>query len=127
MLEYLTTGWDRQGKVRAASAAPIDVAPATGKADRTTIDVTAKLYIGGKQARPDGGQSYTVYGKAGAAIGEAMRRRHSTPIFEAGWWGSRRPSDRGKRQALSREPAWSGIRSCRRRGTCVPLLAWRLR
>jgi len=33
--------------------------------------VTAKLYIGGKQVRPDGGQSYTVYGKSGHAIGQA--------------------------------------------------------
>lgn len=71
MLEYLTTGWDKQGKARAVSNAPVDVAPAMGKADRATIDVTAKLYIGGKQARPDGGQSYTVYGKGGTAIGQA--------------------------------------------------------
>ncbi len=34
------------------------------------IDRTAKLYIGGKQARPDGGYSRVVYGPKGAALGE---------------------------------------------------------
>jgi aldehyde dehydrogenase (NAD+) len=35
------------------------------------IDRTAKLYIGGKQARPDGGYSYPVHGAGGALLGEA--------------------------------------------------------
>jgi len=35
------------------------------------FDRTAKLYVGGKQARPDGGYSYTVYGANGAAVGQA--------------------------------------------------------
>lgn len=34
------------------------------------IDRTAKLYIGGKQARPDGGYSRMVYGPKGDAVGE---------------------------------------------------------
>ncbi|EPX80652.1 aldehyde dehydrogenase family protein [Litoreibacter arenae] len=34
------------------------------------IDRTAKLYIGGKQARPDGGYSRVVYGPKGNALGE---------------------------------------------------------
>jgi len=34
------------------------------------IDRTAKMYIGGKQARPDGGNSYTVRGAAGS-VGQA--------------------------------------------------------
>jgi aldehyde dehydrogenase (NAD+) len=33
------------------------------------IDRTAKLYIGGKQARPDGGYSTPVWGKSGALLG----------------------------------------------------------
>ena len=32
---------------------------------------TDKLYIGGKQARPDAGYSYSVYGAKGKAIGQA--------------------------------------------------------
>ena len=36
-----------------------------------TIDRTAKLYIGGKQARPDSGYSYTVAGSGGGPVGQA--------------------------------------------------------
>ncbi|MDE1156224.1 MAG: aldehyde dehydrogenase family protein [Acidobacteriaceae bacterium] len=35
------------------------------------IDRTVKLYIGGKQARPDSGYSYPVYGRDGKQVGEA--------------------------------------------------------
>ena len=38
-----------------------------GPAD--TIDRTAKMYVGGKQARPDSGYSRAVYGKGGALLG----------------------------------------------------------
>ena len=37
----------------------------------TVIDRTVKLYIGGKQARPDSGYSYPVYGLNGKLVGEA--------------------------------------------------------
>ncbi len=35
------------------------------------IDRTPKLYIGGKQARPDGGYSQNIYDKKGALLGQA--------------------------------------------------------
>ncbi len=35
------------------------------------IDRTVKKYIGGKQARPDSGYSYPVYGRDGRLVGEA--------------------------------------------------------
>jgi aldehyde dehydrogenase (NAD+) len=35
------------------------------------LDRTAKLYIGGKQARPDGGYSQNVYAKGGKLLGQA--------------------------------------------------------
>ncbi|MEL7166433.1 MAG: aldehyde dehydrogenase family protein [Pseudomonadota bacterium] len=35
------------------------------------LDRTAKLYVGGKQARPDGGYSRNVYAKNGALLGQA--------------------------------------------------------
>ncbi|MCC5976089.1 MAG: aldehyde dehydrogenase family protein [Rubellimicrobium sp.] len=35
-----------------------------------TVDRTAKLYIGGKQARPDGGLSRAVHGPKGALLGQ---------------------------------------------------------
>src|SRR5262249_35671737 len=37
---------------------------------RPAIDRTPKLFIGGKQARPDSGYSMTVYSASGEAIGE---------------------------------------------------------
>lgn len=36
-----------------------------------TIDRTAKLFIGGKQVRPDGGHSATVFGPDGTPLGQA--------------------------------------------------------
>ncbi|WP_204112811.1 aldehyde dehydrogenase family protein [Shimia biformata] len=35
------------------------------------LDRTAKMYIGGKQARPDGGYSANVYSRTGALLGQA--------------------------------------------------------
>ena len=47
-----------------------DIAPMTGDGGPVDgVDRTAKLYIGGKQARPDGGYSAPVWGKAGKLIG----------------------------------------------------------
>ncbi|MFN7052504.1 MAG: aldehyde dehydrogenase family protein, partial [Gemmobacter sp.] len=91
MLEYLTRPQPAR-KPRPAPAA-LDVTPFTGKADRPAIDITAKLYIGGKQVRADGGQSYTVMGKSGA-IGQAalgnrkdMRNAVEAAAKASGWGG----------------------------------------
>ena len=50
------------------SAAPV---PEAGGKGAPAIDRTAKLYIGGAQKRPDGGQSYAVRGPRGAVPGLA--------------------------------------------------------
>ncbi|WP_421725792.1 aldehyde dehydrogenase family protein [Bauldia sp.] len=50
----------------AEQSAPIGIAPV----DATGIDRTAKMYIGGKQARPDGGYARPIAGADGALIGE---------------------------------------------------------
>ena len=69
--EYLVPGWEaalkrgEQAKQAALSVLP----PAAAEAG--AIDRTAKLHIGGKQARPDGGQSYSVHGAKGKSIGLA--------------------------------------------------------
>ena len=47
------------------------VAANTGKGASAGLDRTAKLYVGGKQARPDGGQSAPVYSRKGALLGQA--------------------------------------------------------
>lgn len=49
-----------------------DIAPNQGDSTPTDpIDRTAKLYIGGKQTRPDGGYSAPVWGKSGTLLGHA--------------------------------------------------------
>ena len=44
---------------------------ATSAATALAIDRTVKLYIGGKQARPDSGYSMEVRGAEGKLLGEA--------------------------------------------------------
>ncbi len=60
-----------------------------------SIDRTAKLYIGGKQARPDGGYSQPVFGKSGKLLGHASiaNRKDLRNAVEAaqaarGWSGT---------------------------------------
>lgn len=53
-------------------AAPKSIAAFDGKgASDDAIDRSAKLYIGGKQARPDGGYSKPIFGKKGQFLGHA--------------------------------------------------------
>ncbi|MEN8374524.1 MAG: aldehyde dehydrogenase family protein [Gemmatimonadota bacterium] len=47
--------------------------PAVPEAGVPPIDRTAKLYIGGKQARPDQGYSLDVYGPGDALVGQVSR------------------------------------------------------
>lgn len=49
--------------------APIE--PYEGDGAANGLDRTPKLYIGGKQARPDGGYSQAIYGKSGKLLGHA--------------------------------------------------------
>ena len=77
MLEYLTPKWlhalpaakaeaNRPDKLSATSNDEDDITPAD-----SAIDRTVKQYIGGKQARPDSGYSFQVYGREGQLLGEA--------------------------------------------------------
>ncbi|MBO9397887.1 aldehyde dehydrogenase family protein [Shimia sp. R9_2] len=59
------------------------------------LDRTPKLYVGGKQARPDGGYSQNIYGKNGALLGQApiANRKDVRNAVEAahaakGWSGT---------------------------------------
>ena len=75
--EYVKTG-GRSGGRAVGKAKWVDPAKkaaalkrAAGPPDRlVTIDRTAKLFIGGKQARPDSGYSTPVYGNDGRVVGE---------------------------------------------------------
>ncbi len=69
MASYLKPKWEKDLKPFVAatakagkSANPLD--------DEGGIDQTAKMYIGGKQARPDSGYSRPVHGPNGALVGE---------------------------------------------------------
>ncbi|MDP2779717.1 aldehyde dehydrogenase family protein [Devosia sp.] len=74
MYEYLASAWEKALPEAKAVLpfAPVSTPVADGKAGADDgIDQTAKLYIGGKQARPDGGYSYKVLGKSDKQIGLA--------------------------------------------------------
>ena len=73
MLEYLTPKWLHSLPSAPAKAVKIEApdeeegfTPTSGAIDRTV-----KQYIGGKQARPDSGYSFPVYGKDGELLGQA--------------------------------------------------------
>ena len=74
LFEYLVADWVRDlpdAKPKTA-AALTGATSATARSDGSpSIDRTAKLYIGGKQARPDGGYSYSVLDAGGKVAGQA--------------------------------------------------------
>jgi aldehyde dehydrogenase (NAD+) len=68
MAVYLKPKWEKDLK---PAPAPVAVkAAAALREDGDGIDRTAKMYIGGKQARPDGGYSRTIHGPNGEMVGE---------------------------------------------------------
>ena len=74
MLEYLTPKWlHTLPPIKQTAGAPGLSQLETGEEGISTIgiDRTVKQYIGGKQARPDSGYSFPVYGRKGELLGEA--------------------------------------------------------
>jgi len=70
LFEYLVA--DPLPRREAPAADPPSFGAAPGPAPgRFGIDRTAKMYIGGKQARPDGGASYSVLDAKGRSLGQA--------------------------------------------------------
>ncbi len=67
MTAYLKPGWEAALK---PAAPPKAAAAAAGSSEEGSIDRTAKLYIGGRQVRPDSGYSRPVHGPGGALVGE---------------------------------------------------------
>jgi aldehyde dehydrogenase (NAD+) len=71
-LKNLKPSSPRRRGSSASSTAPGPLDPRLrGDDESGTIDRTAKLYIGGKQKRPDGNYSMPVHAPSGAFIGEA--------------------------------------------------------
>jgi aldehyde dehydrogenase (NAD+) len=67
-------GWEGLGSYLApagprAPVKTIGAVPAPETADAPGLDRTAKMYVGGKQARPDGGYSQPVWSKRGRLLG----------------------------------------------------------
>jgi aldehyde dehydrogenase (NAD+) len=79
MYEYLRPKWEQnlpeavepEFVPRAEPGINAENTGSAGNGERVTIDRTPKLYIGGKQARPDSGYSYPVFDPAGKHRGEA--------------------------------------------------------
>ena len=70
LIEYLEPTWFKQAPaLDGGQALPSE--SADGQEARPAIDRTVKLYIGGKQARPDSGYSMAVHGAKGELLGEA--------------------------------------------------------
>ena len=68
--EYLEPAWFKNAPQLKAAAAP-SASAARKTAAEAMIDRTVKLYVGGKQARPDSGYSMEVRNTKGELLGEA--------------------------------------------------------
>jgi aldehyde dehydrogenase (NAD+) len=69
--EYVKPKWEEQFSETPPPLASVPAGPAkTSPFSTPSIDRTAKMYIGGKQARPDGGYSTEIYDPQGQLIGE---------------------------------------------------------
>ena len=99
MLEYLTPKW-LHSLPPAIAAAPQAKIASEDAADEmndfgpagSPIDRTVKQYIGGKQARPDSGYSFPVYGNDGRLLGDAplgnrkdIRNAVEAAVAQSGW------------------------------------------
>jgi len=72
LVEYLEPKWFKSAPALPAAKAPEATASdERPEASVPAIDRTVKLYIGGKQARPDSGYSMEVRGRDGRLLGEA--------------------------------------------------------
>src|SRR6202158_3562533 len=72
LLEYMEPVWFKSAPMLpAARSAPAEKSPDDSSPATPAIDRTVKLYIGGKQARPDSGYSMEVRAADGRLLGEA--------------------------------------------------------
>ena len=71
LLEYLEPIWFKNAAMLPAAKNAPELRDEESDASTPTIDRTVKLYIGGKQARPDSGYSMEVRSADGRALGEA--------------------------------------------------------
>ena len=94
--EYVKPCWESEFGDAPPAPPELGTAPVpAGTSALPTIDRTPKMYIGGKQQRPDGGYSLEVRGPSGALIGEVghgnrkdIRNAVEAAHKAAGWSGS---------------------------------------
>ena len=72
LMEYLEPAWFKSApSLPVSQSVPAESSQSENGAGTPAIDRTVKLYIGGKQARPDSGYSMEVRAPAGDLLGEA--------------------------------------------------------
>jgi aldehyde dehydrogenase (NAD+) len=71
LLEYMEPKWFKHAPKLAAARPPVPPSQDPADSGTPSIDRTVKLYIGGKQARPDSGYSMEVRSPDGTLLGEA--------------------------------------------------------
>ncbi|HLV89095.1 MAG TPA: aldehyde dehydrogenase family protein [Candidatus Sulfotelmatobacter sp.] len=71
LLEYMEPKWFKHSPTLASTSAPTVSIESPADPEQPSIDRTVKLYIGGKQARPDSGYSMEVRSPDGRLLGEA--------------------------------------------------------
>ena len=100
--EYLApAGKAARGRVRETVGWKPVAAPGAGPVASATIDRTAKQYVGGRQVRPDGGQSYSVLDAKGGIIGQAAlgNRKDIRNAVEAAAGAARWGAESGHKRA----------------------------
>jgi aldehyde dehydrogenase (NAD+) len=70
LLEYMEPKWFKHAPKLVAARPPVPPSQDPADSGTPSIDRTIKLYIGGKQARPDSGYSMEVRSPDGALLGE---------------------------------------------------------
>ncbi|MDJ0842290.1 MAG: aldehyde dehydrogenase family protein, partial [Acidobacteriota bacterium] len=96
LFEYMKPKWeDNLGPLKKADAPKAAKAKGDASFSLPAVDRTAKMYIGGKQKRPDGGYSTPVLGADGRVMGEVSKgnRKDIRNAVEAahkaaGWTGA---------------------------------------
>ena len=118
-------GWEGlrayvRAMARPAALKPVAAVAAPAKAVVEGIDRTAKMLIGGKQARPDGGYSRAVWSAKGRLLGHVglanrkdIRNAVEAARNAAGWVGDDRPCTGADPVLHRREPVGAGRRICR--------------
>ncbi len=93
MYEYMANDWLKSLPAVTQNTAMLSALPAE-RSEHAGIDRTAKLFVGGKQTRPDSGYSYSVLNAKGVSIGEAGRgnrkdiRNAVEAAVKASSWGA---------------------------------------